>query len=131
MRKINDFINEKLKVNTKNVKTQTTKIPDQISRHDRDEFHKLWEKVSEYAHIWDLHEDDDLDDAVKYYKEIAGPKYFNKELIWAFLNIVKGFDYMLDYSDDENWDAGYLSDEWDDVDPIEEFVYRVVYDVTH
>lgn len=130
MRTINEFINEKLKVNTKNVKTQTTKIPDQISRQDRDEFHKLWEKVSEYAAIWDLHEDDNLDDAVKYYKEIADPKYFNKELIWAFLNIVKGYDYMLDDSDDEKWDEGYLSDDWDDVDPIEEFVYRVIEDAT-
>ena len=71
MRKIKDFINEKLKVDTKNTKMHTTKIPDQISRKDREEFDKLWEKVAEYAHIWDLHEDDDLDDAVKYYKEIA------------------------------------------------------------
>ena len=86
MKNLKDTILEKLKVNTKNVKTQTTKIPDQISRKDREEFDKLWQKVSEYAHIWDLHEDDDLDDAVKYYKEIADPKYFNKELsLFPFL----------------------------------------------
>lgn len=130
MIKINDFINEKLKVNTKNVKTHTTKIPDQISRKDREEFDRLWEKVAEYAHIWDLYEDDDLDDAVKYYKEIADPKYFNKELIWAYICIDRGYDYMLDDSDDEKWNAGYLSDDWDDVDPIEEFVYRVIADTT-
>lgn len=130
MRKINDFINEKLKVNTKNTKTHTTKIPDQISRQDRVYFDRLWEKVSEYAAIWDLYEDDDLTDAVKYYKEIADPKYFNKELIWAYICIDRGYDYMLDDSDDEKWNAGYLSDDWDDVDPIEEFVYRVIADTT-
>lgn len=130
MKTLIHHIQEKLKINTKNTKTQTTKIPDQISRKDRDEFDKLWEKVAEYAHIWDLYEDDDLDDAVKYYKEIADPKYLNKELIWAYICIVKGYDYMLDDSDDEKWNTGYLSDDWDDADPIEEFVYRVIADTT-
>ena len=39
-------------------------------------------------------------------------------------DVVLGYEYMFDDSDDERRENGYLSELYDDVDPIEEFVYR-------
>ena len=70
---------------------------------------------------------------VKYYKEHTknDKKYQTKEMIWAYISIVLGYDYMFDDSTDERWKNGYLSDDWDEVDPVEEFVYRAVYDTKY
>ena len=51
---------------------------------------------------------------------------FAKEMIWAYISVVLGYDYMFDNSSHERWINRYLTDLYDEVDPVEEFVYRAV-----
>ena len=53
-------------------------------------------------------------------------KYQTKEMIWAYISVVLGYDYMFDNSSHERWINRYLTDLYDEVDPVEEFVYRAV-----
>lgn len=132
MRKINDFINEKLKV-TNNSKGDTTKIPPSINNVHKEYLNELYDLIKMMARHEEISEDDDLSDLVKYYKEHTknDKKYQTKEMIWAYISIVLGYDYMFDDSTDERWKNGYLTDDWDEVDPVEEFVYRAVYDTNY
>ena len=47
-------------------------------------------------------------------------------MIWAYISVVLGYDYMFDNSSHERWVKRYLRDIYDEVDPVEEFVYRAV-----
>ena len=75
-----------------------------------------------------ISEDDDLSSLVKYYKEYTknDKKYQTKEMIWTYISVVLGYDYMFDNSSHERWIKRYLTDIYDEVDPVEEFVYRAV-----
>ena len=125
MRKINEFINEKLKV-TKNYSGDTTKIPPVINNVHEEYLNTLYATIKKMALDKGISEDDDLSELVKYYKEYTknDKKYQTKEMIWTYIFIVLGYDYMFDDSDDERRENGYLSELYDDTDPIEEFVYR-------
>ena len=125
MKKINDFINEKLKV-TKNSASDTTKIPVAINNADKVYLNKLYDIIKRKVKREKISEDDDLSSLVNFYKEYTknDEKYQTKEMIWTYLFVVLGYDYMFDDSDDERRENGYLSELYDDVDPIEEFVYR-------
>lgn len=125
MKKINDFINEKLKV-TKNSASDTTKIPVAITNADKDYLNKLYKIIQKKVKDEKIDEDGDLSSLVNFYKEYTknDKKYQTKEMIWTYIFIVLGYDYMFDDSDDERRENGYLSELYDDTDPIEEFVYR-------
>ena len=125
MKKINDFINEKLKV-TKNSASDTTKIPVAINNADKVYLNKLYKIIQKKVLDEKIDEDGDLSSLVNFYKEYTNndKKYQTKEMIWTYLFVVLGYDYMFDDSDDERRENGYLSELYDDVDPIEEFVYR-------
>ena len=125
MKKINDFINEKLKV-TKNSASDTTKIPVAINNADKVYLNKLYKIIQKKVLDEKIDEDGDLSSLVNFYKEYTknDKKYQTKEMIWTYIFIVLGYDYMFDDSDDERRENGYLSELYDDVDPIEEFVYR-------
>ena len=125
MKKINDFINEKLKV-TKNSASDTTKIPVAINNADKVYLNKLYKIIQKKVLDEKIDEDGDLSSLVDFYKEYTknDKKYQTKEMIWTYIFIVLGYDYMFDDSDDERRENGYLSELYDDVDPIEEFVYR-------
>ena len=125
MRKITEFINEKLKV-TKNSASDTTKIPVAINNADKVYLNKLYDIIKRKVKREKISEDDDLSSLVNFYKEYTknDEKYQTKEMIWTYLFVVLGYDYMFDDSDDERRENGYLSELYDDVDPIEEFVYR-------
>ena len=125
MKKINDFINEKLKV-TKNSASDTTKIPVAINNADKVYLNKLYKIIQKKVLDEKIDEDGDLSSLVNFYKEYTknDKKYQTKEMIWTYLFVVLGYDYMFDDSDDERRENGYLSELYDDVDPIEEFVYR-------
>ena len=75
-----------------------------------------------------ISEDDDLSELVKYYKEYTknAKKYQTKEMIWTYISVVLGYDYMFDNSSHERWIKRYLTDLYNEVDPVEEFVYRAV-----
>ena len=125
MKKINDFINEKLKV-TKNTNSDTLKIPVAITNADKVYLNKLYKIIQKKVLDEKIDEDSDLSSLVDFYKEYTknDKKYQTKEIIWTYLFVVLGYDYMFDDSDDERRENGYLSELYDDVDPIEEFVYR-------
>ena len=125
MRKIIDFINEKLKV-TKNYTGDTTQVPSTINNKDKEYLNTLYDIIKRMVKLEKISEDDDLSSLVEYYKEYTrnDKKYQTKEMIWAYISIVLGYDYMFDPSDDARWKNRYLSKMYDETDPIEEFVYR-------
>ena len=125
MKKINDFINEKLKV-TKNTNSDTLKIPLAITNADKVYLNKLYKIIQKKVLDEKIDEDGDLSSLVEFYKEYTknDKKYQTPEMIWTYIFVVLGYDYMFDDSDDERRENGYLSELYDDVDPIEEFVYR-------
>ena len=125
MKKINDFINEKLKV-TKNTNRDTLKIPVAITNADKVYLNKLYKIIQKKVLDEKIDEDGDLSSLVEFYKEYTknDKKYQTPEMIWTYIFVVLGYDYMFDDSDDERRENGYLSELYDDTDPIEEFVYR-------
>ena len=125
MKKINDFINEKLKV-TKNTNSDTLKIPVAITNADKVYLNKLYKIIQKKVLDEKIDEDGDLSSLVEFYKEYTknDKKYQTPEMIWTYIFVVLGYDYMFDDSDDERRENGYLSELYDDTDPIEEFVYR-------
>ena len=127
MRKINEFINEKLKV-TKNYSDDTTVIPPVINNVHEEYLNTLYATIKKMALDKGISEDDDLSELVNYYKEYTknDKKYQTKEMIWSYISVVLGYDYMFDNSSHERWVKRYLTDIYDDVDPVEEFVYRAV-----
>lgn len=127
MRKINEFITEKLKV-TKNYTGDNTVIPSTINDAHKEYLNKLYDIIKKMAIDKGISEDDDLSSLVKYYKEYTknDKKYQTKEMIWAYISVVLGYDYMFDNSSHERWIKRYLTDLYDEVDPVEEFVYRAV-----
>lgn len=131
MKNLKDTILEKLKVST-NFK-DTTKIPDTIQNVDKEYLNKLFFEIQMMAQHEELSEDDDLSHLVNHFKEQTknDKKYQTKEMLWAYISIILTYDYMFDDSDMDRFDQGYLSDEWENVDPIEEFVYRAVFDANN
>ena len=125
MKKINDFINEKLKV-TKNTNSDTLKIPVAITNADKVYLNKLYKIIQKKVLDEKIDEDGDLSSLVEFYKEYTknDKKYQTPEMIWTYIFVVLGYDYMFDDSDDDRRENGYLSELYDDTDPIEEFVYR-------
>ena len=125
MRKINEFINEKLKV-TKNYSGDNTVIPSTIHDVHKEYLNKLYDIIKKMALDKGISEDDDLSELVNYYKEYTknAKKYQTKEMIWTYISVVLGYDYMFDEHKYDRWGNNCLSDLYDEVDPIEEFVYR-------
>ena len=127
MRKINEFINEKLKV-TKNYSGDNTVIPPTINAVHKEYLNTLYATIKRMARDKGISEDDDLSELVKYYKEYTknDKKYQTKEMIWAYISVVLGYDYMFDAYNYDRWGNKRLSELYDEVDPVEEFVYRAV-----
>ena len=127
MRKLNEFINEKLKV-TKNYRVDNTVIPSTINDVHKEYLNTLYDIIKRMALDKGISEDDDLSELVNYYKEYTknDKKYQTKEMIWSYISVVLGYDYMFDNSSHERWIKRYLTDLYNEVDPVEEFVYRAV-----
>ena len=125
MKKIIDFINEKLKV-TKNYTGDTTQVPSTINNKDKEYLNTLYDIIKRMVKLEKISEGDDLSSLVEYYKEYTrnDKKYQTKEMIWAYISVVLGYDYMFDNSSRERWVNRYLTDIYDNIDPVQEFVYR-------
>lgn len=123
MKRINEFINEKLKV-SKNY--DTMQVPSTINNADKDYLNKLYDIIQRKVVREKIDEDGDLSSLVKYYEEYTKNdiEYQTPEMIWAYISVVLGYDYMFDDSSDERWKNRYLTKICDESDPIEEFVYR-------
>ena len=127
MRKLNEFINEKLKV-TKNYSVDNTVIPPTINDVHKEYLNELYDIIKKMAIDKGISEDDDLSELVNYYKEYTknDKKYQTKEMIWAYISAVLGYDYMFDVHNYDRHGNNRLSDLYDEVNPVEEFVYRAV-----
>ena len=68
MKKLNEFITEKLKV-TKNYSGDNTVIPPTINDIHKEYLNKLYDTIKKMALDKGISEDDDLSSLVKYYKE--------------------------------------------------------------
>ena len=125
MRKITEFINEKLKV-TKNTNSDTLKIPPTINSIHKEYLNNLYDIIKRKVKREKIDEDGDLSSLVNFYKEYTkdDKKYQTPEMIWGYISSVLGYDYMFDDSTEERRKNRYLSELYDEVDPIEEFVYR-------
>lgn len=99
MRKITEFINEKLKV-TKNTNSDTLKVPSTINNADKDYLNKLYKIIQKKALDEKIDEDGDLSSLVEFYKEYTkdDKKYQTPEMIWTYISAVLGYDYMFDDS---------------------------------
>jgi hypothetical protein len=126
-----NLVYEKLKVSN-NFK-DTAKIPDTITYVDKKFLNGLYEELKMMAAHEELSEDDDLSNLVNHFKERTknDKKYQTKEMLWSYISIVLTYDYMFDEEDMDRFDQGYLSDDWENVDPIEEFAYRAAFDVNN
>lgn len=125
MRKITEFINEKLKV-TKNSASDTLTIPPTIHNIHKEYLNKLYNIIKWKVKREKIDEDGDLSSLVEFYKEYTknDKKYQTPEMIWGYISSVLGYDYMFDDHNYDRWGNKRLSGLYDDVDPIEEFVYR-------
>lgn len=125
MRKLNEFINEKLKV-TKNYTGDTMQVPSTINNKDKEYLNTLYDIIKRKVKREKIDEDGDLSELVNYYKEYTrnDKKYQTKEMIWSYISVVLGYDYMFDVSSHERWINRHLTDIYDEVDPVQEFVYR-------
>lgn len=131
MKNLKDTILEKLKVSTK--RPETLKVVDTIHNVHKNYLDKLYAEIIMIARHEEISEDDDLSKLVEYFKDYTknDKKYQTREMLWAYISIVLGYDYMFDDDDMDRFDQGYLSYEWDQVDAIGEFVYRAVYDANY
>ena len=125
MKRINEFINEKLKI-SKNYRNDTMQVPSEIDTVHQRYLNKLYDIIQRKVVREKIDEDGDLSSLVKYYEEYTKNdiEYQTPEMIWAYISVVLGYDYMFDDSSDERWKNRYLSKIYDETDPIEEFVYR-------
>ena len=113
MKKINDFINEKLKV-TKNSASDTLKVPATIYNADKVYLNKLYKIIQKKVLDEKIDEDGDLSSLVNFYKEYTknDKKYQTPEMIWGYIYSVLG--HILYF------DGDILRDniEHDEVDPV-------------
>jgi hypothetical protein len=127
MKPLKNVILEKLNISNSTKTIQTTKVPDTVSLADKRVFDDVYNKVILLGSNIDA-DKDDLDELEKFVKTKLPKQLQTKEKIWSYISVVLDFDYMFDEDDMDRFDDGYLHPDWENVDPISEFVYRAVYD---
>jgi hypothetical protein len=127
MKPLKNVILEKLNISNSTKTIQTTKVPDTIPVADKRVFDDIYNKVILLGSNLDA-DKDDMSDLERFVKTKIPKQLQTKEKIWAYISIVLDFDYMFDEDDMDRFDDGYLHPDWENVDPISEFVYRAVYD---
>lgn len=132
MKNLKDILVEKLVI-SKTKERERTRIPNSIQNRDTNVFNRVFDTIKALTinAYPDSKVPDDAMDNEKLFNhclELAKselPKNLQtKEMIWIYINAVLGYDYMFDEEDDS-----YLNLDWEDVDPVEEFVYRAISDV--
>lgn len=127
MKPLKNVILEKLSISNSTKTIQTTKVPDTVSLADKRVFDDVYNKVILLGSNIDA-DKDDLDELEEFVKTKLPKQLQTKEKIWSYISVVLDFDYMFDEDDMDRFDDGYLHPDWENVDPISEFVYRAVYD---
>lgn len=131
METISKYITEKLKINKDTIEKgkERTKIPDLVTHQDKVKFNKVYHAMVSIAKQKGLTDMDDLSELEDYCRKNLEKELQTKEAIWAYINVILGYDYMLDDSDMSKWDEGYLNPEWEEADPIYELAFRAVSDI--
>lgn len=127
MKPLKNVILEKLTISNSTKTIQTTKVPFNIPAADKRVFDDIYNKVILLGSNLDV-DKDDLSDLEKFVKSKLPKQLQTKEKIWSYISVVLDYDYMFDDDDMDRYDDGYLHPDWENVDPISEFVYRAVYD---
>ena len=132
MKNLKDNILEKLQISRNRPLKKPTQIPNRISRTDNNIFNRIYADLKDMANRLNIDPDSDALDKLETYINHHLPQSLRtKEKIWAYISITLGYDYMFDDSDMDNWDAGYLHQDWEDVDPVFELAYRAAYDAQY
>lgn len=129
MKSLKNNILEKLQISRNKALKKPTQIPDRVSGIDNNVFNRIYNDLKDMATRLNIDPDSDSLDKLETYINHHLPKSLcTKEKIWAYISCTLGYDYMFDDSDMDNWDAGYLNSDWEDVDPVSELAYRAAYD---
>jgi hypothetical protein len=119
MKNLNQFLNEKLVLN-KSLNKKQIKIPKSLYKDDLNALTNYYTLIKYKAQKEGIKSDDDYSKLVNFLDKTMPDKYKTPEMIWAFIGC-SGWDYFVDEEDDD-----YLSSDWMDTDPLEEFVYRAL-----
>jgi hypothetical protein len=119
MKNLNQFLNEKLVLN-KSLNKKQIKIPKSLYKDDLSALTNYYTLIKYKAQKEGIKSDDDYSKLDNFLDKTMPDKYKTPEMIWAFIGC-SGWDYFVDEEDDD-----YLSSDWMDTDPLEEFVYRAL-----
>lgn len=127
LQSLHDCIIEKLSIGNSSLSKQynkRTRIPDTISYQDKTIFNRIYNELKKIAKSKNITTNDSFDELEKYCYDHMPKSLRTKEKIWAYIVIILGYDYMFDEEDED-----YLDVDWEEQDPVNEFVHRAVYDV--
>lgn len=127
LQSLHDCIIEKLSIGNSSLSKQynkRTRIPDTISYQDKTIFNRIYSELKKIAKSKNITTNDSFDELEKYCYDHMPKSLRTKEKIWAYIVIILGYDYMFDEEDED-----YLDVDWEEQDPVNEFVHRAVYDV--
>lgn len=119
MKNLNQFLNEKLVLN-KSLNKQQIKIPKSLHKDDLNALTNYYTLIKYKAQKEGITSNDDYSKLVNFLDKTMPDKYKTPEMIWTFIGC-SGWDYFVDEEDDD-----YLSSDWADTNPLEEFVYRAL-----
>jgi len=127
MKNLTTHIFEKLSIGNSSLSKQynkRTRIPNTISYQDKTIFNRIYGELKKIAKSKNITTNDNFDELERYCYDHMPKSLQTKEKIWAYICIILGYDYMFDEEDED-----YLDVDWEEQDPIIEFVHRAVYDV--
>lgn len=127
LQSLHDCIIEKLSIGNSSLSKQynkRTRIPNTISYQDKTIFNRIYGELKKIAKSKNITTNDSFDELERYCYDHMPKSLQTKEKIWAYISIILGYDYMYDEEDED-----YLDVDWEEQDPIIEFVHRAVYDV--
>lgn len=127
MKNLTTHIIEKLSIGNSSLSKQynkRTRIPDTISYQDKTIFNRIYNELKKIAKSKNITLNDSFDELEKYCYDHLPKSLRTKEKIWSYICIILGYDYMYDEEDED-----YLDVDWEEQDPVNEFVHRAVFDV--
>jgi hypothetical protein len=136
MKTINNYITEKIKLSDDRF-NKIDIIPAVLNKSDIQVIEKYYNLVKKIAKEENFEWDDrscfpskDFTHIIDLLKKEMPKKYQTPEMIWGYIVNTLGWISYLDDEDDERYYDGYLSQESAETDPIFEFVYRAIEEIT-
>ena len=136
MKTFNQYIIEKIKLSDDRFK-KIDIIPASLNKKDVEviaKYYNLAKKIAKEENFgWDnksCFPSKDFTHIIDLLKKEMPKEYQTPEMIWGYIVNALGWVSYLDDEDDERYDDGYLSQESAETDPIFEFVYRAIEEIT-